>query len=282
MKVRVLALVFVVVILFCGCQPASVENTNTVSPTPTNTVIKGKSSDVIIENGEYFLKVYDGKLWGSYDIRGSNCAGYSSVEQIKTAIKTNNFPGGAIGAMYNTFSAVGGDMTLPAMLPIIDPDKIVIPVFNGETDYFRVGFLNRALMADMKITFDGAEYRLNFDTYYMGLEAPNYGKNMFTQALQAGNYTEHLQYTEDGISKQALIYSDGHKQIQYETEIKEIKYYVLEQYEHGSDKILYNVQIFGTVENIGSFRLTITPHNERYIDKAVMQWIMESIELKKA
>lgn len=282
MKAKVLLISLTVFILLCGCHPISMGNNHTASPTPPNAVIKGATGEVIIENGEYFLKVYDGELWGSYDVRGSNCAGYSSVEQIKTAIKTNNFPGGAIGTMYNTFSAVGGDMTLPAMLPIIDPDKIVIPVFNGETDYFRVGFLNRALMADMKITFNEAEYQLNFDTYYMGLEAPNYGKNMFTQALQAGNYTEHLQYTEDGISKQALIYSDGHKQIQYETEIKEIKYYVLEQYEHGSDKILYNVQIFGTVENIGSFRLTIKPYDGRYIDKAVMQWIMESIELKKA
>ncbi len=278
MKIKVFALMFIAALLLSGCQPASVENTNTVSPTPQNTVIKGKSGDVIIENGEYFLKVYDGELLGSYDLRGSNCAGYSSVEQIKTAIKTNSFPGGAIGTMYNTFS---GDKTLPAIFPIIDPYKIVIPVFNGETDYFRVGFLNRTLMADMKITFNEAEYQLNFDTYYMGLEAPNYGKNKFTQALQAGNYTEHLQYTEDGINKQELIYSDGHKQIQYETELEGIKYYVLEQYKHGSNKI-YDVQIFGTVENIGSFRLTIIPCDGIYTEKAVMQWIMESIELKKA
>lgn len=276
MKAKVLLISLTVFILLCGCHPISMGNNHTASPTPTNAVIKGTTGEVIIENGEYFLKVYDGELLGSYDLRGLN---YGSVEQIKTAIKTNSFSNGAVNFMYNTFA--GDRTTLPAIFPIIDPDKIVIPVFNGETDYFRVGFLNRALMADMKITFNEAEYRLNFDTYYMGLEAPNYGKNMFTKALQAGNYTEHLQYTEDGISKQALIYSDGHKQIQYETEIKEIKYYVLEQYEHGSNKI-YNVQIFGTVENIGSFRLTIAPYDGRYIDKAVMQWIMESIELKKA
>ena len=110
---KALAALFIIAILFCGCGPAA-----------------NKKADVITENGEYFLRVYYGQRLGSHDIKVATA--FDSVDEIKRLIKTNSFTDIQINGMYNTFYTVKGDTDL---LPIIDPDKILVPVFNGECDY---------------------------------------------------------------------------------------------------------------------------------------------------
>ena len=255
---KALAALFIIAILFCGCEPAA-----------------NKKADVITENGEYFLRVYYGQRLGSHDIKVATA--FDSVDEIKRLIKTNSFTDIQINGMYNTFYTVKGDTNL---LPIIDPDKILVPVFNGECDYYRLGFINRTFWCEIKTTYKDAEYKLNFDTSYNPNASADSYKESFYQEVQEEKYEEHLEYTEDGITKQALIYPSGKKTVQYETVIGNISYYVLEKRQATDAESNDNFAFFGKAEGVGSFYLRIYTKNN--MDNETIRWIMESIELKKA
>ena len=282
MKNKLLILIFIILLLFCGCKPED-----------TATPLRDKFGDVMVENGEYFLRTYDMKARHETDIGTitMNCdrPQYDSVEGIKRRIKSNQFTNSEIDDLYHYCYTVPGDREL---LPILDPDKMVIPALNGETNYESLGFYNRTFWCVIHIPCDDEKYyTLDISVDYEPTKHTESNKEYHEKNIQQGNYANYRIYTEDGITKQEWggYYTWGdhegrcYKDIIYETEINGITYFVQEDY---IDDSLDRVALWGEVEGMSRFCAYIRCHGydwqSRAMDKERVQWMMQSIELKKA
>lgn len=276
MKAKVLLITLTVIILLCGCQPTSVENTNTASPTPTNTGIKGKAGEVIIENGEYFLRVYNGEKYTvpcTPDVKWNTS--FDSVQEIKRTIKENDFTDSKIELLYFGLDPVAEDRGL---FPIIDPDKMVYPTFDGQENYFRLGIKNRVFWGSMDIVCNDKKLILEFESYYPQLMDDKFGILELETDPQNNSNVEYLEYSQDGFKKRAWVRSNGSKIARYDA-VTGNKLYRVTEMHYNSGSVYYT--LYGIIDGVGGFKVSCYDlKNEISADD--LKWIMESIELKKA
>ena len=268
-KIRIVGILCLILVLFIGCNP---------DEDPVY-------SEVIRENGEYFLRVYNGDtlevpclpdvMW---------CTKFDSVDEIKRLIKENDFSREKTESLYWGLDCVEDDRGL---FPIIDPDRMLVPVFNGSSDYDRLGLLNRTFWCTMFTTYQNVQCKLTFYTDYETSYKTEFPKEKLEQKIQNGNYKQYLEYVEDGVEKHELTYESSYhksKEIFYEITTDDISYSIIERHERNEeDKLIYlSATLYGVIENVGQFAVSIGTMDGSPLYKDFVQMVMHSIELKKA
>lgn len=232
---------------------------------------------VIVKDGQYYLQVFQGTRLGSHDYK--ICSEFDSVEDIKNRIKNSDFSDRSkVNALYNVFYSVKGDDSL---LPILDPDKIVIPAFNGETNYKRVGFMNLYLWCEQYVTLGGEEYLLYVDKLYYPEIMDKYDRDIASlkatlDSVKNEDGTKQTQYIQDGVQKECLTNQNGIEFISYNMTAGELEYFVLE--EHYSSPTVY---IFGKNETGGLF-IKIYADETGRIEMNDIYELMGRMSIKKA
>lgn len=258
-KIRILGIVCLVIILFIGCYPS-------------------KAAEVIVKDGQYYLRVNNGRRLGYPDVKQSTK--FDSVQDIKDRIKYSDFDSSKVNSLYNCFYNVKGDDKL---LPILDPDKIVIPTFNGEVNYKRVGFVNLCLWCEQYVTVGGSEYELSVDAVYYPeiidkLESLVIERKETLNSYRSVEGSEYEQFTQDGIQKERVNGQSNYKYVSYEMTQGELDYFVVEEHRKGQ---LIKLNIYGK-NDVGGLLIRMYMDESSQIEINDIYQMLACMNLKKA